>query len=319
LPSSLEQATRTYLVTGGAGFIGSHLVEELVRQGQHVRVLDDFSTGRPDNLAHVRERIELIERDIRDRSAVRAAMVDVDYVLHQAALPSVPRSVADPLTTNEVNITGTLNVLLAARDARVERVVFASSSSVYGDSPTLPKHEDMPTNPLSPYAVSKLAGESYCRAFHVVYGLPTVALRYFNVFGPRQDPSSQYSAVIPKFITAAMDGQPLTIYGDGNQSRDFTYVANVVAANLLACRASAACGQVLNASCGGRYTLLELVSHLERLLGRGPLRVEHLPARPGDIRDSMGDIRRARDVLGYEPSVDFESGLAQTVGFVRRL
>ena len=316
MTSSSEQAVHTYLVTGGAGFIGSHLVEELVRRGQRVRVLDDFSTGRPDNLAHVREGIELVEGDIRDRSVVQAVMQDVDYVLHQAALPSVPRSVADPLTTNEVNVTGTLNVLLAARDAHVKRLVFASSSSVYGDSPTLPKHEDMPTNPLSPYAVSKLAGETYCRAFHGVYGLPTVALRYFNVFGPRQDPSSQYSAVIPRFITAALRGQPLTIYGDGNQSRDFTYVANVVAANLLACETPAACGHALNASCGRRYTLLELVSQLESLLGKGPLPAEHLPPQPGDVRDSMGDIRKARQLLGYEPSVDFERGLEQTVRFV---
>ena len=310
--------TSCYLVTGGAGFIGSHLVDELVRREQRVKVLDDLSTGRLENLTRALDDIELIEGDIRDQSTVRAAMDGVDYVLHQAALPSVPRSVADPLTTNEVNVTGTLNVLLAARDAQVKRVVVASSSSVYGNSPSLPKREDMPANPLSPYAVSKLAGESYCLAFHEVYGLPTVALRYFNVFGPRQDPTSQYSAVIPKFIAAALRDEPLTIYGDGKQSRDFTYVSNVVAANLLACESLQVIGQVLNASCGERYTLLDLVSQMEPFFPGKDLRVDHLDPQPGDVRHSQADIQKARRLLGYEPLVDFEEGLAKTVKFVKR-
>jgi nucleoside-diphosphate-sugar epimerase len=240
-----------------------------------------------------------------------------DYVLHQAALASVPRSVVDPLASNEVNVTGTLNVLLAARQAGVQRVVYASSSSVYGDSPSLPKHEDMPTQPLSPYAVSKLAGEAYCQVFCQVYGLPTVALRYFNVFGPRQDPASQYAAVIPRFITAALAGQALTIYGDGLQSRDFTYVSNVVAANLLACQSEQAVGQVLNASCGERISLLDLAARLEQLLGRRRLAVQHEPARPGDVKHSQADITRARNMLGYAPSVDFGSGMEQTVAWYR--
>lgn len=309
--------TSCYLVTGGAGFIGSHLVDELVRREQRVKVLDDLSTGRLENLTQVLDDIDLIEGDIRDQSTVGAAVDGVDYVLHQAALPSVPRSVADPLTTNEVNVTGTLNVLLAARDAQVKRVVFASSSSVYGNSPSLPKREDMSTNPLSPYAVSKLAGESYCLAFHEVYGLPTVVLRYFNVFGPRQDPTSQYSAVIPKFIAAALRDEPLTIYGDGKQSRDFTYVSNVVAANLLACESLQVIGQVVNASCGERYTLLDLVSQIEPFFPAKDLRVEHRDPRAGDVRHSQADIQKGRLLLGYEPLVDFEEGLAKTVRFVK--
>ena len=303
----------TYLVTGGAGFIGSHIVDELVHRGERVRVLDNFSTGRPANLAQVREAIELIEGDVRDLATVRAAMRGADYVLHQAALASVPRSVADPLASNEVNVTGTLNVLLAAREVGVRRVVYASSSSVYGDSPQLPKREDMPTQPLSPYAVSKLAGEAYCLAFHQVYGLPVVALRYFNVFGPRQDPTSQYAAVIPRFVTAALRGEPLTVYGDGHQSRDFTYVSNVVEANLLACESDAAVGQVLNASCGERYSLLDLIARLQELLNGAPLQVRHSDPAPGDVRHSQADISRARQLLGYAPRVDFASGLRRTV------
>jgi len=307
----------TYLVTGGAGFIGSHIVDELVRRGEQVRVLDDFSTGKVENLEQARRAIRLIEGDLRDPAAVQAAVQGADYVLHQAALASVPRSVADPLASNEVNVTGTLNVLLAARQAGVRRVVYASSSSVYGDSPTLPKHEDMPTRPLSPYAVSKLAGECYCQAFYQVYGIPTVALRYFNVFGPRQDPASQYAAVIPRFITAALAGRPLTIYGDGLQSRDFTYVSNVVAANLLACQSERAIGQVVNASCGERISLLELAARLGQLLGGGRLPVQHEPARPGDVKHSQADITRARNVLGFVPSIDFPTGLEQTVAWYR--
>lgn len=310
--------TSCYLVTGGAGFIGSHLVDELVRREQRVIVLDDLSTGRLENLTQVLDDIELIEGDIRDQSAVRAAVDGVDYVLHLAALASVSQSVADPLTTNEVNVTGTLNLLLAARDAGVKRVVFSSSCAVYGDSPALPLNEEVPTRPLSPYAASKLAGEDYCLAFYEVFSLPTVSLRYFNVFGPRQDPTSPYSAVIPKFITAALNDEPLTIYGDGAQSRDFVYVSNVVAAVLLACQAPTAAGQVINISCGERYSLLDLASYLKPLLTGHSLCVEHLDARPGDVRHSQGDIQKARRLLGYEPLVDFEEGLAKTVRFVTR-
>lgn len=301
-----------YLVTGGAGFIGSHLVDAVLRQGDRVRVLDNFSTGRRENLAHVMSEIELIEGDIRDAAMVRQAMTDVDYVLHQAALPSVQRSVQDPVLSNEVNVIGTLNVLQAAKEANVRRVVVASSSSVYGDSPTLPKHEAMPTAPKSPYAVSKLAAERYALSFNTVYGLPTVALRYFNVFGPRQDPTSQYSAVIPKFITAMLKGEPPTIYGDGTQSRDFTYVANVVSANLLACEREEAIGQALNIACGERYTLLELHAELQRILG-----VEIAPvfaeARKGDVKHSLAAIELAIQALGYGPIVGWAEGLRQTV------
>jgi nucleoside-diphosphate-sugar epimerase len=299
----------TYLVTGGAGFIGSHIVDELVRRGEHVRVLDNLSTGKRENLASA---AEFLEGDIRDSEAMHRAMIGVDYVLHQAALPSVPRSIASPLTTNEVNVTGTLNVLLAAREAKVKRLVFASSSSVYGNSATLPKHENMPTNPVSPYAVSKLAGEYYCRAFYQVYGLPTVALRYFNVFGPRQDPTSQYSAVVPKFITALSRGEKPTIYGDGLQSRDFTYVANVVLANLLACERNEAVGQVMNVACGQQHTLLDLHRELAEMTGR-MASPTFAPARSGDVKHSMASIVRAQQVLEYAPQVEWREGLLRTV------
>jgi UDP-glucose 4-epimerase len=300
------------LVTGGAGFIGSHLVDELVRRGVQVRVLDNFSTGRRENVAPVIDQIELIEGDIRDADTVHRAVQGVDYVLHQAALPSVPRSVADPLTTHAVNATGTLNVLLAAREANVKRVVYASSSSVYGDNPALPKREEMPTHPLSPYAVSKLAGENYCRAFYQVYGLPAVVLRYFNVFGPRQDPASPYAAVIPKFIAALLRGESPTIYGDGTKSRDFTYVANVVQANLLACEKDEAIGQVLNVACGERHTLFDLYSELVELTGKA-LPPVFAPARPGEVKHSLAAIEQAAQVLGYAPQVEWHEGLRRTV------
>ena len=303
-----------YLVTGGAGFIGSNIVERLVQQGEQVRVLDNLSTGRRENLAPWLSQIELVEDDICDLEMVRQAMKGMDYVLHQAALPSVPRSVADPATSHQVNATGTLNVLLAARDAGVKRLVYASSSSVYGNSPELPKHEGMPTNPLSPYAVSKLAGESYCRAFHQVYGLETVCLRYFNVFGPRQDPTSQYAAVIPRFATAMLGGSQPVIYGDGTQSRDFTYVDNVVQANLLACWAEGAAGEVFNTACGERFTLLELVEGLEGIIGK-QARPEFAPPRPGEVRHSLAAIEKARELLDYAPVVRFEDGLGRTVAF----
>lgn len=305
-----------YLVTGGAGFIGSNIVQELVRRGERVRVLDNLSTGKWENLALWSDRIELIEGDIRDLATVRGALEGIDYVLHQGALPSVPRSIADPLTSHQVNATGTLNLLVAACERGVKRFVYASSSSVYGDTPVLPKHEEMATRPLSPYAASKLAGENYCRAFYHVHGLETVALRYFNVFGPRQDPASQYAAVIPKFITAITNGARPAVYGDGTQSRDFTYVANVVEANLLACQAGDAPGQVLNIACGRQFTLLQLLEQLQRILA-GEVEPAFAPPREGDVKHSLASIDKAQALLGYRPLVGFEEGLERTVAYYR--
>jgi len=307
----------SYLVTGGAGFIGSHIVDELVRRGERVRVLDNLSTGKRENLAGVIEQIEFLEGDIRNLETVRRAVESMDYVLHQAALPSVPRSVADPLTSHEINVTGTLNILIAAREVNVKRVVYASSSSVYGNSPTLPKHEEMPTNPLSPYAVSKLAGENYCHAFYKVYELPTVALRYFNVFGPRQDPQSQYAAVIPKFIAAMLRDDPPVIHGDGLQSRDFTYVANVVEANLRVCQSAEIVGHVCNAALGGRVSLLELLAMLNRVLGAN-IKAEFDAARPGDVKHSQADMSRLQGLTGFKQVVGFEEGLRRTVEWYSR-
>ncbi|MBI5473520.1 MAG: SDR family oxidoreductase [Ignavibacteriae bacterium] len=319
-----------YLVTGGAGFIGSHIVEELLRRGQHVRVLDNFSTGKRENLdsavtlaergqktedgaqSSVLSRLEVIEGDIRDMVVVGKATQGVHYVLHQAALPSVQRSVLDPMASNDVNVTGTLNLLVAARDAKVKRFVFASSSSVYGNTPTLPKDESMQTQPLSPYAVSKLAAERYCIAFRQVYDMPTVCIRYFNVFGPRQDPTSHYSAVIPKFITSMLRGEPPTIYGDGLQSRDFTYVANVVNANLLACERDEAIGHAMNVACGERYTLLDLHRDLISMTGTS-VAPTFGDARPGDVKHSMAAIGLAASKLGYQPIVSWMEGLKRTV------
>ncbi len=312
----------TYLVTGGAGFIGSNIVEELLKRGHTVRILDNFSTGQRENVKLVRQstrpgdRLEIIEGDLRSYHIVQEAVQGVDYILHQGALPSVPRSVKDPLTSNEVNVVGTLNLLQAARKAGVKRLVYASSSSVYGDNPTLPKVEAMPPAPLSPYAISKLAAEQYCRVFYRLYGFETVALRYFNVFGPRQDPTSFYSAVIPKFITAALQNKKLTVHGDGLQSRDFTYIANVVNANLLACESPRAAGQVMNVSCGERYTLLNLIKELELLLDK-PIKVHHTGPRPGDVKHSQADITRAGELLGYEPLVSFREGLAKTMAWYK--
>ena len=307
---------KSYLVTGAAGFIGSNIVEELVRRGERVRALDNLSTGKRSNIEPFLGNIDFVEGDITDSSVVAEAMQGVDYVLHQAALPSVPRSVADPLLSHEINATGTLKVLLAARDAGVKRLVFASSSSVYGDSPTMPKHEGMPTQPRSPYAVNKLAGEEYTRIFASLYGLPTVALRYFNVFGPRQDPHSAYAAVIPAFIAAMLENRQPTIYGDGTQTRDFTYVSNVVHANLLACESSSADGMTLNVACGESFSLLDLVKQINRLLGTN---VEPLfePERKGDVKHSLAAIDQARERLGYAPQLSFEEGLARTVSYMR--
>ena len=311
-----------YLVTGGAGFIGSNLVEALLRQGEYVRVLDNFSTGKPRNLALVRrataadERLEVIEGDLRSYHNVQEAVQGVDYVLHQAALPSLPRSLRYPLSYHAANVVGTLNLLHAAHKAGVKRLVYASSSSIYGDNPVLPKVETMTPMPRSPYAISKLSAEQYCGVFWHLYGFETVCLRYFNVFGPRQDPDSIYSAVIPRFITTALQSGVLVIHGDGFQSRDFTFVANVTKANFLACKAPGAAGQVVNVSCGERYTLLDLVRELERLLGR-PIQIRHTQPRPGDVQHSQADISRARATLGYEPVVDFRSGLDQTLEWYR--
>jgi len=305
-----------YLVTGGAGFIGSNIVEELVRRGERVRVLDDLSTGKRGNMVSFLEHVEFVEGDLRDPPTVRRAVEGVDTILHQAALPSVQRSLDNPLATHAVNVTGTLNLLLAAREAGIKRVVYAASSSVYGDSPTLPKQEDMIPRPKSPYAVSKLAGEQYCRAFTEVYGLETVCLRYFNVFGPRQDPGSQYSGVIPLFITAMLRGESPTVHGDGLQSRDFSYIANVVQANLLAVIAPDVGGRVFNIACGKRYTLLDMIAALNDILGT-QIEPVHVAPRTGDVRHSLADISAAQESLGYRALVDFYDGLRQTVAWYR--
>jgi len=315
---------RKYLVTGGAGFIGSHLAEALLRRGEAVVVLDNFATGRRENLAAAlaarrpgKPEPMVIEGDVRDPAAVRRAMSGVTHVLHQAALASVPRSIAEPLASHEVNATGTLNLLLAAREAGVTRFVYASSSSAYGDSPTLPKVETMATSPLSPYAISKLTGEHYCRVFSTLYGLETIALRYFNIFGPRQDPNSQYAAVVPRFLTAAFEGRSPIVYGDGRQSRDFTYIDNAVDANLKACEAAAgAVGRVYNVACGTSATLLEMLSVIETITGKA-IHPVHEAGRAGDVRDSLADISAARQLLGYAPSVEFEEGLRRTAAAMR--
>jgi nucleoside-diphosphate-sugar epimerase len=301
------------LVTGGGGFIGSHLAAQLLEQGHHVRVLDNFATGRRSNVAALDGEVELIEGDIQNYERVNKAIAGCEVVLHQAALPSVPRSVQDPLTSNATNVIGTLNVLLAARDHGVARVVYASSSSVYGSSAgTMPKQEDRPAMPISPYATAKLAGEGYARSFHGVHGLETVALRYFNVFGPRQDPASQYAAVIPNFIDALLGGQRPVIFGDGEQSRDFTYVANVVQANMLAMGAPGVAGKVYNVACGERVTLNRLVGELRDLLD-SDVEPVYAAARPGDVKHSLADLSLARAELGYEPLVLLREGLQRTI------
>jgi nucleoside-diphosphate-sugar epimerase len=304
-----------YLVTGGAGFIGSHLSEELVRRGHTVRAADSLVTGKRSNLHHI-PAVELLEGDLADEAFARRAVEGMDYVLHQAAIPSVPRSVKDPITSNRANVDATVNVLVAARDAGVKRLVFAGSSSAYGDTPTLPKREDMPSNPLSPYALQKIVGEQYLQLFTRLYGLETVSIRYFNVFGPRQDPSSPYSGVISVFATALIENRPPTIYGDGEQTRDFTYVANVVDGVLRACEAKGASGEVINVATGGRISLNQLFSTMRDLIGAKvtPIYVE---SRAGDVRDSQADIAKARRILGYEPFVSFEEGLERTVAWYR--
>jgi UDP-glucose 4-epimerase len=304
------------LVTGGGGFIGSHLAAHLLESGYQVRVLDNFATGRRSNVIRLGGEAELLEGDIQSYERVNKAVAGCEVVFHQAALPSVPRSVQDPLTSNASNVIGTLNVLLASRDHGVRRVVYASSSSVYGSNPDLPKREDSAALPISPYATAKLAGEGYARSFHGVYGLETVALRYFNVFGPYQDPTSQYAAVIPNFITALLAGEPPVIFGDGEQSRDFTYVANVVQANMLAMNAPDVAGNVYNVACGDRVTLNRLVDELRDLLGSDVEPVYAAP-RAGDIKHSLADLTRARAELGYEPAVQLRAGLERTIEHLR--
>jgi nucleoside-diphosphate-sugar epimerase len=301
----------SYLVTGGAGFIGSHLAEELLRRGHRVRVVDSLITGKRSNLDAIKA-AEFVEGDLAEANVAARAAAGMDYVLHQAAIPSVPRSVDDPATSNRANITATLNVLVAAREAGVKRLVYAGSSSAYGDTPTLPKREDMPTNPMSPYALQKLVGEQYCQMFTQLYGFPTVTTRYFNVFGPRQDPGSPYSGVISLFATALLEGRAPIIHGDGEQTRDFTYIANVVDGVLRACEAPNVAGEVFNVATGRRTSLNELLRVLNGLV-KADVRPVYKDARVGDVRDSQADISKARALLGYEPAVAFEEGLRRTL------
>ena len=301
-----------YLVTGGAGFIGSNIVRRLVADQEKVRVLDNFSTGKRENLAGL-DQVEITEGSLTDQAAVEEALAGVRYVLHQGAIPSVPRSIDDPIGSNEANVTGTLNLLWAAKETGVERLVYAASSSAYGDTETLPKVESMPADPLSPYAVGKYSGELYARVFATVYGLPTVSLRYFNIFGPYQDPASEYAAVIPKFIKLMLRGEAPVIYGDGQQSRDFTYIDNAVKANLLACRSPlVGRGEVINVACGERYSLNQLVAALNEIIGSNTEPVYTEP-RQGDVRHSQADISKARRMLDYQVEVDFKEGLRRTV------
>jgi UDP-glucose 4-epimerase len=305
-----------YIVTGGAGFIGSHVAEVLVKKGHSVRIMDNFSTGKRDNIALFKDGIELIEADIRDFEACRKAVKGMDCVLHQAALTSVPLSIEDPLSTNEVNITGTLNLLLASREAKIKRFVFASSAAVYGDDPRLPKEESMEGVPLSPYAASKQVGETYCQVFCKLYNLPTVRLRYFNIFGPRQDPSSQYASVIPNFIEKMIKGKNPVIFGDGEQSRDFLYVSNVAEANILASKTGEASGEVFNIAAGEKITIHSLVHCINEVLDK-EIKPSYSEPRSGDIKLSFADISRARKMLKYEPSVSFKEGLRKTVSWYK--
>ncbi len=307
-----------YLITGGAGFIGSNIAFEILKRGDKVRILDSFATGRKVNIEPILDQVELIDGDIRDYWTVAGAVEGVDYILHQAALPSVTRSVNNPLTSNAVNIDGTLNLLEAARQAEVKRVVYACSSSVYGESEVLPKVETMKSEPLSPYAVTKLAAEEYCKVYYRLYGLETVALRYFNIFGPRQDPDSQYSAVIPLFIKAVLRGKQPVIFGDGEQSRDFTYIGNAVSANLKACTAPNAAGRHYNIACGQRYTLNQTLEFICEIIGK-EAKARHVNPRPGDIMHSLADIEAAKTDLGYTIEYDFKTGLKETINWFTKV
>ena len=306
-----------YLVTGGAGFIGSNIAERLLAAGHSVRIIDNFATGRRENIAPFRSRIELAEGDIRQMKDAEDAVRGVDYVLHLAALPSVPASIENPRACHEANIDGTFNLLMAARDAKVKRLVYSASSSAYGNAPQLPNREDFAPMPLSPYAVAKLTGEYYCQVFTTIFGLECVVLRYFNVFGPKQNPASQYAAVVPKFITSLLAGKAPTIFGDGEQSRDLTFVENVYLANLLASTAKGAAGQVFNVACGTPISINRLVDLLNEILGT-TIKAEHVPERPGEVKHSHADITKARTILGFEPPVDLRAGLERTVEWYRR-
>ena len=301
-----------YLITGGAGFIGFHLVKHLLGAGGIVRVVDNLSTGSAERLKQMPDSVQLVTGDLADNFVAAEAVKDMDYVLHQAAVPSVQRSVVDPVGTNRSNVTATLNLLENSRKAGVRRFVYSASSSAYGDTEVLPKKEEMPANPLSPYALQKWVGERYCKLYHELYGLETVSLRYFNVFGPGQDPDSEYAAVIPKFITKLLAKEPITVYGDGEQSRDFTYIDNVVEANLLALHRPSAPGAVCNIGCGQRVSLNELIEILERLLGIRA-QVTYAPRKPGDVRHSLADITNTTSILGYVPKIEIEEGLRRTV------
>jgi nucleoside-diphosphate-sugar epimerase len=305
-----------YVVTGGGGFIGSHIVEELLRRNETVTVIDNFSTGKHENVDQFADDVEIIEADIAEAKNLAQFLKGVDYVIHQAAIPSVPKSMADPVKSHHANVNGTLQLLVACREAGVKRVVYASSSSLYGDSPTLPKHEGMMPNPLSPYGAQKLFGEMYCQVFTKAYGLETVSLRYFNVFGPRQDAKSQYSGVLALFIPAVLQGRRPTIYGDGLQSRDFTYVKNVAEANLLACKVPGVAGQVFNVACGDRITVNSMLQQINKITGNDIPPI-YTDARAGDIKHSQADITRAREHLGYQPKVGFEEGLRNTIEWYR--
>ena len=306
------------LVTGGAGFIGSHLTTRLVELGHDVRVFDDFSSGKRENLAHLSGKFELLEADMRDPQACVQACADVDFVYHEAAIPSVPKSVEQPQASHDANVTGTFNMLRAAVQQKVRRFIYAASSSAYGDTEVSPKHEGIKPDPLSPYAVQKLAGEHYARAFFECYGLETISLRYFNVFGSRQDPESQYAAAIPAFVTRILRGEPPTIYGDGEQTRDFTFIDNVVHGNMLAMDVEKTAGQSVNVACGGRITVNHVIGEINRLLGTD-VRPRHVDTRPGDIKHSCADGRLAKQILDYEPTVTFDEGLSRTIEYYRSL
>jgi len=305
-----------FLVTGGAGFIGSNICKRLVSQDCFVRVVDNLLTGKRSNLNDIIDKIEFIEADMGDNEVAREAMRDIDVVLHQGALPSVPRSIEDPALTHKHCVDATFTLLLAARDAKIKRFVYASSSSAYGDSPTLPKIETMVAEPLSPYAAAKLAGEYYCKVFYTVFGLETISLRYFNIFGPYQDPTSQYAAAIPAFVTTILKDRRPTVYGDGEQSRDFTYVDNVVEANLLAARAKKTKGQVVNIACGKRITINAIIELVNELVGKD-IKPTYAAPRPGDVKHSLADINLAKKVIGYKPVVDFRSGLKKAIQWYR--